>query len=201
MPSEATAIAIDGVAVAEDREERAERRLDQHPVGDVADAAADPVAERRQEARVIAEARLGVGIDAGVDIGLALGQRLEHARQHVHAGAGDEPGDHGAQRPGRLGEGARQREDAGADHPPTTIAVSCNARHLLLGRSHDVLSCVRRRVVDIAKRAQRDGPSRSNPFPIAVVGVATPASPRDPALDHRRRADQHRVRFQWWHGN
>ena len=91
MPIEATMIARDRVAVAEDREERAERRLDQDPVRDVAEAGADPVAEGRQEAQIVAEAGLGVGEDAGVEIGLALGERLEHARQHLHAAAGDAP--------------------------------------------------------------------------------------------------------------
>ncbi len=118
------------VAVAEDREERAQRRLDQHPVRDVADAAADPVAERRQEARVVAETFARIGVDAGVDVGLALGQRLEHARQHVHAGAGDDPRDDRAQRTGRVGEGPRQREDARADHsarPPSRSAASATS--------------------------------------------------------------------------
>ena len=121
----------DGVAVAEDREERAERRLDQHPVGDVADATADPVAEGRQEARIVAEAGLGIGEDAGVEIGLALGKRLEHAGQHVHAGAGDAPGDDRAERAGRVAEGSRQGEDARADHRSDDHGGQCEQRELL----------------------------------------------------------------------
>ena len=85
MPTEATTMATTVLPSPNTGKERAERRLDQHPVGDVADAAADPVAEGRQEARIVAEARLGIGEDAGIEVGLALGQRLEHARQHVHA--------------------------------------------------------------------------------------------------------------------
>ena len=79
----------DRVAVPEDGKERAERRLDQNPIRNVADAAADPVAERRQEARIVAEPGLGVGIDAGVQIGFALGKRLKHAGQRVHAARRD----------------------------------------------------------------------------------------------------------------
>ena len=116
MPIEATAIAADRVAVAEDGEERAQRRLDQHPVRHVADAAADPVAEGREETGVVAEALAGVGIDAGVDVRPALGQGLEDPRQHVHAGARDEPGDDRAQRAGGVGKGAWQGEDARPDH-------------------------------------------------------------------------------------
>ena len=95
------------VAVAEHREERPQGRLDQHPIGDVADAAADPVAEGREEARIVAEARLGVGKDAGIEVGLALSQRLKHAGQHVHAGPSDQPGNDRAHRPGGVGEGPR----------------------------------------------------------------------------------------------
>ena len=61
-------------AVAEDREELAERGLDQDETGDVGQAAADPVADRRGEAEIVAEARLGVGVDAGVELGLAARQ-------------------------------------------------------------------------------------------------------------------------------
>ena len=128
MPTEATDDRDHRVAVAEDREERAQRRLDQHPVGDVADAAADPVAEGRQEARIVAEAGLGVGEDAGVEIGLALGQRLEDARQHVHAGAGDHPGDDRAERPGRAARSVRGSEKMPAPTiEPTTIAVNAKS--------------------------------------------------------------------------
>jgi hypothetical protein len=55
-------------AVAEDREELAERGLDQDEAGDVGQAAADPVADRRGEAQIVAEARLGVGVDAGISM-------------------------------------------------------------------------------------------------------------------------------------
>jgi hypothetical protein len=46
----------DGVAVAERRGDRPHRRHDQHPVGDVADARAGPVAECGEGAEVLAEA-------------------------------------------------------------------------------------------------------------------------------------------------
>ena len=105
------------VAVAEHREEGAEGGLDQYPVGHVADAAAHPVAERGQEAGVVAVAFPRVGEHAGVQVRLALGKELEHAGEHEqHAGARDHPGDQRAQRAGGAGERARQGEDAGTDH-------------------------------------------------------------------------------------
>ena len=64
------------VAVAEDREELAQRCLDQHQAGDIGEATADPVAGRRQEAEIVAEAFLGIGIDAGIQVGLALRDRV-----------------------------------------------------------------------------------------------------------------------------
>src|SRR5262249_47444312 len=60
----------------------------QDEIGDVADGGPGPVAQRGNEAEVVAEARLGVGVDAGVEIGLSLGERLEHPRERVHAAAG-----------------------------------------------------------------------------------------------------------------
>ena len=115
------------VAVAEHREERAERRLDQHPVGDVADAAADPVAEGRQEARIVAEARLRVGEDAGVEVGLALGQRLEHAGQHVHAGAAMIQAMTAPIGPVALAKVRGSEKMPAPTMPPTTMAVSANS--------------------------------------------------------------------------
>ena len=103
-------------AVAEHREEQAQRRLDQDEAGDVGKAGADPVADRRDEAGILAEARLGIGVDAGVQVGLAAGQRLEDEGQHQHADAGDRPGDQRAQAAGRPAERRGQGEDAGADH-------------------------------------------------------------------------------------
>ena len=99
-------------AVAEYREEQAQRRLDQDEAGDVGQAGADPVADRRDEAGILAEARLGIGIDAGVQVGLAPGQRLEDEGQHQHADAGDRPGDQRAQAARRPAERRRQGEDA-----------------------------------------------------------------------------------------
>ena len=103
-------------AVAEDREELAQRRLDQDEAGDVGEAAADPVADRRGKAEIVAEARLGVGVDAGIELGLAARQGLEDEGQHQHADAGDGPGDQRAQAAGRPAERRRQGEDARADH-------------------------------------------------------------------------------------
>ena len=52
------------------RPERTPRAsADQHPVEDVADARADPVAEGRQEAQIVAESSFCVGEYAGVDVG------------------------------------------------------------------------------------------------------------------------------------
>ena len=104
-------------AVAEDfGEEATERRADQHPVEDVAEAASEPVTEGREEAHIVAEAGLGIGEDAGIDVGPLRSQRLEDPRQHVHAGAGDGPGDDGAEGTCRDGEAAGKVEDAGPDH-------------------------------------------------------------------------------------
>ena len=58
----------DHVAVAEDGEEGTQRRLDQDPVGDVADATAYPVAEGGQKARVVTETLACIGIDTGIDL-------------------------------------------------------------------------------------------------------------------------------------
>jgi hypothetical protein len=103
-------------AVAEDREELAERGLDQDKAGDVGQATADPVADRRREAQIVAEARLGVGVDAGIELGLAPRQRLEDEGQHQHAQAGNGPGDQGAQGTGRPSERRGDGKDARADH-------------------------------------------------------------------------------------
>ncbi len=118
-------------AVAEEiGEETPEGRADQHPVEHVAQATAEPVTEGREEAHIVAKARLGVGEHAGVDVGPPLCQRLEHPRQHVHACAGNRPGDDRAKRPCRGGEPARQVEDAGADHRATTTAVRAGSESL-----------------------------------------------------------------------
>ena len=96
--------------------EPAERRGDEHPVEGVAEATAEPVAEGRQEADIVAKARLRVGEDAGVDVRPLLRQSLEHARQHVHAGARDRPCDEGAEGARRRREPAGKVEDARPDH-------------------------------------------------------------------------------------
>ena len=105
-----------GRAVAEDREEAAQCRLDQHQAGELGEAAGGPVAERRGEAEVVAEAGLGVRVDAGVEVGPPPRQGLEDERQHQHARAGDAPGDDCPDRPAGGAELRRQGEDAGADH-------------------------------------------------------------------------------------
>jgi hypothetical protein len=112
----------------------AKRRLDQHQAGDVGEATADPVAGRRQEAEIVAEAFLGIGIDAGVELGLALRQGLEDEGQHQHAGAGDAPGDQGAQHAGRPAKGRRQGEDARADHRPHDQGDEGTERKFLIRR-------------------------------------------------------------------
>ena len=121
----------DRVAIAENGEEGAERRLDQDPVGDVADTAADPVSESGEKAGIVAEAGLGIGKHAGVEIGLALRQRLEHARQHVHAAAGDEPRDDRAHRPGGIRKGARQGENSRTHHAADHQQGECGQRQFL----------------------------------------------------------------------
>ena len=108
----------DRLAVPEDRKERAEGRLDQDPVGDVTDAAPDPVPERRQESGVVTEAGLGVGVDAGIEVGFALSEGLEIPREGVHPARCDAPGDNRAEGSGRNAEGSRQREDARPHHAP-----------------------------------------------------------------------------------
>ena len=105
------------VAVAEAVEERAERRADEHPVEGVAGDRAGPEPDRRVEAGVVAEARLGVDEHAGVELGLADREVLEDEGEHQHAGAGDRPRDQRAEDPGRHPEPRRQREHPGADHP------------------------------------------------------------------------------------
>ena len=64
MPDRRQSRSQDRVAVAEGRDQGADGRHDQHPVGHVADAGAGPVAERGEEPEVLAEAGLRVGVDA-----------------------------------------------------------------------------------------------------------------------------------------
>jgi hypothetical protein len=132
IPIEATRIAAISVAVAEDWEKIAKRGLDQHPVGHVADATADPVAEGGQEAWIIAEPFFGIGENAGVKFGFAFRQRLEDARQHVHAAPCNAPGDDCAERPCGDAECPREREDARADHGTHDHAGQNEQRKLLL---------------------------------------------------------------------
>jgi hypothetical protein len=74
------------------------------------------VAERREEAEVLAEARLRVGVDTRVEVGSADREPLEDEGEHQHSGTGDGPGDQRARRARLLGEPPRQGEDAGPDH-------------------------------------------------------------------------------------
>ena len=115
---DAPMIAGNGGAAFEGREEVAQRREQQHEVGDVAHPGRHPVAEGRREADVVAETGSGVAVDAAVDVRLAGGQCLEDERQHQHADTGDRPADEK-----RAGSGAAchlrgQGEDAAADHRP-----------------------------------------------------------------------------------
>ncbi|MEY9408181.1 hypothetical protein ABH989_002647 [Bradyrhizobium ottawaense] len=82
----------DGIAVTKHRKERAQGRLDQDPIRHVANAASHPISKRRQEAGIIAETCFRIGVDTSIEFRLSLRQRLKHARQRVHATAGDAPG-------------------------------------------------------------------------------------------------------------
>ena len=86
--------------------------FDRQRTHDIIHGAVDKLTARQRA--VISAKR--VGEHTGVEVGLSLCQRLKHPGQHVHAGARDDPGDERAQRPGGIGKGARQREDARADH-------------------------------------------------------------------------------------
>jgi len=133
-----------GVAFAEDREKPSQSRFDQDPVGNVSDAAPEPVAERCQKAGVVAEACSGVCIDACVEIGLTFGKHLKYARQRVHAACCNHPGDNRAERAGCCREGARQREDPGAHHRPDNHRGQRPEREFLHGcRSTLLLWCWR----------------------------------------------------------
>jgi len=87
----------DGVAVAEHRKERAECRFDQHPIGNVADATANPIAECRQKSGIVSKTGFRISVNTGIDFRLALGQHLEHAGERVHAARCDSPRDDGAE--------------------------------------------------------------------------------------------------------
>lgn len=95
------------VAVAEDWKECPEGRLDENPVGDVANAAPDPIAEGGQEAGIVAEACPRIDINTCIEIGLALGKVLEHAGKRVHAARRDAPCNDGSERSSCVAEGAR----------------------------------------------------------------------------------------------
>ena len=138
MPIEATRIAAIVLPSPKTGKERSERRFDQHPIGNIADATADPVAEGRQKARIIAEAGFRISKDAGIEVRLALSQRLEHASQHVHAARRNAPGDDRAERTGRAvrkcGAGKRCRRPPSSRRPfrsaPTgTASVQRSAMH------------------------------------------------------------------------
>ena len=72
MPIRDTMMAVSVLPPPKIGKEGAERRADQNPVEDVAEAAAEPVAEGGKKSHVVAKAGLGVGKDAGVDVGLAF---------------------------------------------------------------------------------------------------------------------------------
>ena len=113
---------------------RAERRLDQDPVRDVADTGAGPVAEGGEEADIGPEAGPRIRIDAGIEIGLAIGQSLKHEAQHQHARTGDGPGDERPVDAGRLRKVARDRKHAGADHAANHHRGQRHQRELLFVR-------------------------------------------------------------------
>src|SRR5262249_1158723 len=98
----------DRIAVPEDREECPESRLDQDPVGDIADGTADPVTKRRQEAGIVPEPGLRVGVDARVPVGFPFRERLEYPRERVHPPRCDDPRDDRAEGPCRDAEGTRE---------------------------------------------------------------------------------------------
>ena len=132
--TDAATIAVTVVPSPNTGKEDAQRRLDEDEAGDVGQAAGDPVAQRRHEAQVVAEARLRVGVDARLQVRLAQRQRLEHEREHQHAGAGDAPGDERAEHARRAAERGRQREDARADHRPDDQRDQRAARQLRFAR-------------------------------------------------------------------
>ncbi len=127
-------------AVAEDLgEEPSERRADQHPVKDVAEATPEPVTEGRKEPHIVAEAGLGVSEHTGVDVRPFRRQGLEHPRQHVHAGAGNSPGDDGAERPGGRAEAAGKVEYPGPHHRSHDHGNQRIKRELPVFRRHESL--------------------------------------------------------------
>jgi hypothetical protein len=98
----------DRVTIAENREKRAHCCLDRNPLRDVADATADAVSKGGQKPRVVTKASFGIRERIGIQVGFALGERLGDAGQHVHASAGDQPGDDCAKRSGSARERARE---------------------------------------------------------------------------------------------
>src|SRR6516164_2048327 len=120
------------VAIAKDREKRAERRFDQHPVERVAETGAEEIAEGGKEPEIVAKPGLGISIDTGVEVRFTLGERLEHAGQGIHAAGCDQPRYDRAKNPGRSGEGAKGRGNDQMPAPtiePTTIMVSANSEN------------------------------------------------------------------------
>ncbi|MGY3109927.1 hypothetical protein ACVWW7_006554 [Bradyrhizobium sp. LM6.9] len=128
-------------AVAEDRKELADCRLDQDEAGDVCEAASDPIAGRRSEADIFTEASLGIGVDAGVQVRPTTRERLKNEGEHQHAGTRDDPGDQRPEDARGVSKRCGQREDAGADHRPDHERDERATRKLLVDlvrrRSHE----------------------------------------------------------------
>jgi hypothetical protein len=114
-------------AIAERRKVLPERGLDQDQAGHVGQAAAQPVAHRREQAGIIAEAGPGIRVDAGVELRLQSRQRLEHERQHQHAGTGNGPGQQCPFTPVLAANAAGNAKMPEPIIEPTTSAVSSSS--------------------------------------------------------------------------
>lgn len=104
------------IAIAEQREEVAQGREQDHQVTDVTDPGTDPVTPGGIETQVFTAQRTGIGKYAVVQRRLTVGQGLIDQGQRQHADAGDQPPnqDRASARTGR--HVLWQAENAAADH-------------------------------------------------------------------------------------
>ena len=112
---------LPGIAVAEHHAVRrvgkkAQRRENDHQIGDIGDYRAQPVAPGGTEAEQLAETGARIGKDTAVEVRLQPGEQQHRQRQKQDADAGDQPADQQGGRTCHRRHILRQTEHARAEH-------------------------------------------------------------------------------------